>query len=289
MSNSESRILISYSGMDLFEKCAGGYSLKYVDRKRVKATPDKTGAIPGKVTHDIAELVNNAFMAKRGPVDDLWEDLVPAMFQKYIQKYNPIWSAKAFAKSEDSAFVEIRKMVLNLRDQQRSLGLYKPFMLSEFWFGTAREPLILNDWVAVQGAVDLFSSDSRTSAGRLVDYKASNSSFFLSRKQLRFYQVALERLNFKIYQCGFILFKKRTEEWFVNKPADLEELVDTLVQIAKKVAAEDFEFTPSKSTCKLCEYIGTCDHAIVEDILIEPPPVDIPSMANFTGTNIPKL
>ena len=150
----------------------------------------------------------------------------------------------------------------NLVDMIKQHGLVRNVTISEFRFGSYKNPLKLSDKLFFTGGPDIFSSDSMSTPGVLVDYKASDSSFHINEKQIFLYALALKKdLGVDVSMAGFFLFKSREAIWKKVSKERLSETVAWAESIVDNIVAENFDAFPSKSACNLCPFKKTCRHS----------------------------
>lgn len=270
--------VLSYSSIHTYKRCPGAYYLSYVDPERFLRPPltsDLTGTLPGNVVHRLMDLALPKNSVSLPVVDSFKEDtylsdeLLVSLIRKELD--NPRVALHSeheekWAMSLDTAIIFIRDCRNRLLATIKEYDLFKAFMLSEFKFGTFRNPCVINDQLLLAGAVDLFAATSATAKGAVYDFKASKSTYYLDRDQLKVYRIALERHKFAVGSAGFILFKIARKPIFYAFPeSEIKDTIERFVGVSKAIQDERFEFTPSVVACKLCDYRDDCEKVILTD------------------------
>lgn len=258
--------VVSYSSLNTYATCPYSYFLKYIIRESQEEA-DFTGAVPGNVAHNLAEQFFE-FKNKAGIVDwDIFEKNFNATFKKYIKSPNVHFSKNAFASSVSEAQRKVKMWTENLVDMIKQHGLVRNVTISEFRFGSYKNPLKLSDKLFFTGGPDIFSSDSMDKPGILVDYKASDSSFHINEKQIFLYALALKKdLGVDVSMAGFFLFKSREAVWRRVSKERLSETIAWAESIVENIVAENFDASPSKSACNLCPFKKTCEHSSFKEV-----------------------
>lgn len=253
--------VVSYSSLNTYATCPYSYYLKYIVHESQEEA-DFTGAVPGNVAHSLAEQFFE-FKNKAGIVDwEIFEKNFNVTFNKYIKSPNVHLSKTAFASSIPEAQRKIKLWTENLVDMLKQHGLVRPVTISEFRFGSYKNPLKLSDKLLFTGGPDLFSSDAIDKPGILIDYKASDSTFHINEKQIFLYALALRKeLGVTVSMAGFFLFKAREAIWKRVSEERLSETVAWAESIVDAIMAERFEPAPSKSACNLCPFKKRCQHS----------------------------
>ena len=253
--------VVSYSSLNTYATCPFSYYLKYIIRESQEEA-DFTGTVPGNVAHSLAEQFFE-FKNKAGIVDwDIFDKNFNATFKKFIKSPNVHLSKDAFAASIPEAQRKVKMWTENLVDMIKQHGLVRDVTISEFRFGSHKNPLRLTDKLLFTGGPDIFSSDSMNKPGILVDFKASDSSFHINDKQIFLYALALKKdLGVDVSMAGFFLFKSREAVWRRVSQERLSETIAWAESIVDNIVAENFEPTPSKSACNLCPFKKTCEHS----------------------------
>lgn len=253
--------VVSYSSLDTYSKCPYCYYLKYIVHES-QDEADFTGAVPGNVSHKLAEQFFE-FKNKAGIVDwEIFNANFEAVFKKYIKSPNVYLHKEAFAASIPEARIKIKNWTENLVDMLKQHNIVKPVTISEFRFGSYKNPLRLTDKLLFTGGPDIFSSESMTTPGVLVDYKASESSFHINEKQIFLYALALKKdLGVDVSMAGFFLFKSREAVWKRVSKERLSETIAWAESIVDNIMKENFDASPSKSACNLCPFKKICEHS----------------------------
>lgn len=253
--------IVSYSSLNTYASCPYGYYLKYIVHESQEEA-DFTGAVPGNVAHKLAEQFFE-FKNKAGIVDwTIFNENFESVFKKYIKSPNVHLSRDAFASTTAEARAKIKLWTENLVDMLKHHNLVKAVTISEFRFGSYKNPIQLTDKLLFTGGPDLFASDSMSKPGILIDYKASETSFHINEKQLFLYAIALmQELGVKISMAGFFLFKARDVIWKRVSKARLDETIAWAESIVDAIMAKKFDAAPSKSSCNLCPFKKVCEHS----------------------------
>jgi CRISPR/Cas system-associated exonuclease Cas4 (RecB family) len=254
--------VFSFTSLSLYEKCPYCYWLKYVGRFPLPATIDITGTLPGSVCHKLAEL----FYKDGARNWDIFRDNFEPVFQKYLKKRGIYLKKGAFATSEASARKFIQKCVVNLVKELDKNKLYSGFFIPEGSLGFYGSPFHFTPEIGLMGGWDLLIGPSRDSPLTLIDYKASDSTFRLDRRQLFFYAVGAEAMmNIQIKNVMFILFKKKGQT--IPYPFDdqvRESTREWINRCADRIDRKDFIATPGKFSCGLCPYKTMCKQSYKE-------------------------
>lgn len=293
--------VLSASAIKCYKHCPGSYKDKYIAKGKPK-TGDLTGIIPGNVSHKVVE---TAFKAGQDPktkvIDGSKIDrsrftddaLVEVLMHQQLK--NPrvnISGPDSWAKGVDDAKAQLLKFRDFLVAALEREELIKPFMLSEFWFGAWNKPFRINAELQVSGGFDLFSADSRTSPGRLIDFKASPNDSNQDPDQLRLYAMVMARMGLNVAMAGFLTFRIGTPpvRYYSFPREELQEAEERFVQIGRKIVAGEFPYTPSKSACRYCDFREHCPIAWKDDgkknnklsvqpaVVALPDPIDTPEL-----------
>lgn len=253
--------VVSYSSLNTYAQCPYGYYLKYIVHESAE-TADFTGAVPGNVSHKLAEL----FFKKKneeGLVDfNVFDEHFDRIFKSYIKSPNVSLGPNAFASNVAQAKAKIKVWTENLVDMIKNHGLVKPVTISEFRFGSRKNPLQLTDKLYFTGGPDIFSAESMSSPGILVDFKASDSTFHINEKQVFLYALALQKdLHVTVSMAGFFLFKSREAVWKKVSEERLSETIAWAESIVGNIMKENFVASPSKHACNLCDFKKICKHS----------------------------
>jgi len=270
-------LVLSFSAAKFYWDCQGGYQKKYIFREKSPEDKDETGTVPGTVVDRLARhffyRVRNGF----GPAKFMFDKDSKAFnetLSQHLEAPHIYLGEGAFAEDEDDAKEVIGDMALNLSDMISKENLYKgkEIIMSEdnkgtTEFGTYHKPLVINEWLRISGAFDLFVSDNKNMPGRLLDYKASKSTRYLDPHQLKLYQLALRiKWRLRTAMAGFMLFKLNRTYWHRFDDASIEGTVDKFTRTAKSIVEGKFDFTPSQASCRLCPYRTTCSESVCKEI-----------------------
>jgi len=270
-------LVLSFSAGKTYSECPGRYNKQYIVREKSPEDKDETGTVPGNVVDRIAR--HFFYRVRHGYGDSKFmfdpdSKAFKEQLDEFLEAPHIYLGEGTFAEDEEEARQVIGTMSLNLADMISKENLFKDkeIILSEdnkgtTEFGTYKEPLEVNDWLRLSGAFDLFVSKNKETAGRLVDYKASNSDRYINPHQLKLYQFALKKKwGLKTAMAGFMLFNLNRTIWNRFDDAAVDETIDKFTRIAKSIIAEEFDLTPSTSSCRLCPYRTECSESMwVED------------------------
>lgn len=278
---------LSFSAMSLYRKCPGAYYARYIDPDRhlkEKPSAETIATLPGSVVHVIIDraMIRLVTDGKKGALVDRfdWEKardrkLLYAIFKSELEadpriqlRPRPDEDGMEWATSEQTALKFIFECRDRLLDTIQTYGFIQPYMLAEWWFGQYKAPLVINDQLKVHGAVDLFTAASAVDAGRLVDWKAANSTKYLDYDQLKFYWLAALAKGMKVGMAGFVLFKRpgSKPEYMAFPKQELADAEERFTQYSKDIQAEKFPLTPSRDSCKMCDFRDQCPVAVHDEV-----------------------
>jgi len=269
-------LVLSFSAGKTYWDCPGGYQKKYIFREKSPEDKDETGTVPGTVVDRLARHFFYRVRNGYGPAKFMFDKDSKAFnetLSEYLEAPHVYLGEGTFAENEEEAKEVIGEMALNLSDMISKENLYKgkEIILSEdnkgtTEFGTYKNPLEINEWLRVAGAFDFYSSVDRDTAGRLIDWKASQSTRYLDPHQLKLYQFALlKKWGLRTAMAGFMLFNLNRTSWHRFDDASVEATLDKFTRTAKSIIAEDFDLTPSQASCRLCPYRTTCSESVCTD------------------------
>lgn len=251
---------LSYSSASLYSKCPYGYKLKYIDRL-IPVAPDFTNTTPGNVAHKLAELFYKHKEISGNPNLNIFDELFDDVFNHYINKPDVHLENSSFGKTIPTAYKNIRNWTKNLKEMLVDENLIQGTTISEFFFGTHNNPILLTPNLKFCGAPDLIHIHPNTSLARLVDYKASDSTFHLNDAQLFLYSAAVKKaMGIDISMAVFILFKGRKRIYKTITPERIQSALDWASGISDNIRRGQFSATPSQSTCRFCQYKDVCKY-----------------------------
>jgi len=266
-------LVLSFSAAKLYWDCAGAYFRRYILREKSPEDKDETGTVPGNVVDQLARhffyRVRNGYGAAKFMFDKDSKSFNEKL-SEYLEAPYIYLGEGTFAENEEEAKEVIGEMALNLSDMISKENLYKgkEVILSEdrkgtTKFGTYNNPLEVNEYLRISGAFDLYTSVNKETAGRLIDYKASNSTHYVDPHQLKLYQFALKKKwGLKTAMAGFMLFKLNRTLWHRFDDASIESTLDKFTRTAQSIVAGEFEYTPSVASCRLCPYRTNCSESM---------------------------
>jgi len=248
-------IAFSYSGRSLLDKCPYSYWLKYVHRFKLPLV-DSTGVVPGKVVHKLAELFFKANCDWR-----VFDDKLPEVFNHYINKPYVTLNASAFASNRDEAWRVICRYKDNFVREIQKQGLVKPWYSSEGRFGFYDNPFMFTPDIGLTGGWDLLTGETKNSPLILVDFKASDSLYYLDKRQLFFYAVGVEKfLGVTVGTVAFLLFKKRRTVVYGISDEQRVQTIKWIKDGVARIKRGEFNPTPSKYSCSLCPFRELCKY-----------------------------
>lgn len=267
-------LVLSFSSAKRYWDCPGSYFKRYILREKPPQDQDLTETTPGLVVDRLCRYFFERVRAGRGAGRFMFDEeskVFQSLIDKYLRRPGVYLGEGAFAEDEDEAIAYISEISANMSDMIAQEELYKAdIILSEdeantTQFGTYQRPLVINDHLQVAGAFDLFVA-FKGLPGRLIDYKASKSTHHIDPTQLKLYNIALiKKWNRSVAMAGFMLFKLKKPIWYRFSPQDLEETEAKFTRTAKNIVAEEFDFTPSHSACRLCPYRTSCSESALPD------------------------
>lgn len=258
--------VFSYSSLSMLEKCGYSYWLQYVVRFKLpeSAMADKTAVVPGKVIHTLA----NKFFVAGGQDFAIFDDEFDAVFDHYINKpYVHLGVGNAFAKDLNTARRCILQCKNNFVAEVKDRSLVQPFMDSEGRFETDKNPFWINTKIGLIGGWDLLCGPGIKQPLLLVDFKASESTYYLDKRQLQLYAFGVEKkLGVFVAQVAFLLFKKAKNRFisYAFSQQDREHIAAWIENMDAKRAREDFDPTPSEYACGLCGFREVCKYKNVK-------------------------
>lgn len=232
---------------------------------------DATGVVPGKVIHKLAEL-----FFKSGCQWEVFDDKIQETFEHYINKPYVFLSKNAFASSKDEAWNIISKYKDNFVAELQRQGFVKNWTISEGRFGDYENPFKITPDIGLTGGWDLLTGDSKNDPLTVVDFKASDSLYYLDRRQLFFYALGIERFfGVTVSSVAFLLFKRKHTEVFHFSNSDRKQVIEWIKDGAIKVNTKQFNPTPSKYACGLCPFRTVCKY------VFKPNPDNLPEGPTF--------
>lgn len=295
MVNETNPLVVSFSSLNTYAKCPYHYYLRYIIRESTEEA-DYTGTVPGNVAHILA---NNFFKHKEetGEVNyEIFNSLFEETLLKQLKSPNVKLSKTAFASTRQEAYLKIKGWTENLVTMIKELEVEKKKTVSEFRFGSYKNPLKLTDKLYFAGAPDLwFEVEDMEGFGNIVDYKASESTFHLNPKQLFLYAIAVEKaLGLKTLMCGFFTFKTIGRSWFRFSEAARDETIMWAENIVDGIKKSNFDAYPSKANCNLCDFKQNCQFSSYKGLSSNNSPLlsikDLKTKdLDFTFDEIPEL
>lgn len=252
----------SFSSLNKYAGCNYSYYLRYVAKVQPDIDRDLTGTVPGLVCHSLAE----KFFEKRekeNVIDyEIFEKGFEELFKSYI--YSPFTKLgpDAFAANIEEARTTIKSWRDNLIALIQENYVTTGVTISEVRFGNHHSPLKISDSFYMTGGTDLYQSVDKNTPGRLIDFKASDSTFHLNFKQL--YLGALgfkKKFDIETSMVGFFLFKAKRVEWKSCNQERLEDAQRWAEGIIDLISKDSFKENPSKSTCSMCEHRVSCKYS----------------------------
>lgn len=258
----------SYSQLECYAKCPLSWQLKYIEKLPV-AFYDFTGTLPGNVIH----LLYDNFFKKAmetGIYDfSIFEEEVDNAFDKKYSKKTMFFHQNAFAISEADARVKIKGWAINARDLVNTHSLNQPFVVAEHRFGNTHSPLKITDNFYMTGGYDYLGGKSKEDVLRLIDYKVTGNVFYVNKKQLLLYALgAIKEWFTKIGLVGFMFVKNFKVEWSSPNQQAINETVAWVENIISSIDKGKFKPTPSKASCKFCDFRDICDHSMNKGVVI---------------------
>jgi len=266
-------LVLSFSAGKFYWDCPGGYQKKYIFREKSPEDKDETGTVPGTVVDRLARhffyRVRHGFGSAKFMFDKDSKAFNETL-SEYLEAPHVYLGEGTFAEDEEEAKEVIGVMALNLADMISKENLYKgkEIIMSEdregtTEFGTYHKPLVINEWLRVAGAFDLFVSVDKNTLGRLLDFKASQTTRYIDPHQLKLYQHALDiKWGLRTAMAGFMLFNLNRTLWYRFDDASIEETIDKFTRTAKSIVEGKFDFTPSQASCRLCPYRTNCSESM---------------------------
>jgi len=277
-------LVLSFSSWKTYKDCPAQYFKSRIAREKVPPEEyDITGTVPGTVVDSLAQYYFDRVERGYKPSTFMFDKdnkKFQEVFDHHIDKPGVHLHEESFAETVDEARDFIGELAENLADMIQAERLLEGqnFILAEkrsdfgkkesnpTEFGSWHTPLVINDWLSVSGAFDLYSAQERHIPGRLVDWKASRSRHYLDPQQLRLYTIALKRKwGIDVGMAGFILFRIQDKIWYNFTKTQLDETVDQFVSVAKKIDAEEFDYTPTEAACRLCDFRNVCEKSLYKD------------------------
>lgn len=266
--------ILSYSAYSVWKQCPRRYYREKVLRE--PREEDKTLTIPGTIVHLAAEN-----FLKTGNPQFFDPQVIAAAVLKHstdkgvdLEKhYDSIEKATEFVqKCADSMywFLDSNNFFQN-----------KNF-LSEIWFGTWDEPLMLSRNLATQGAPDLIQKNQNGTC-ILYDYKATWTAKNLDVDQLILYSIAAKiKLGLDISMASFFTLPTRQHHYYSFTKQQKVDLLERLQVAADKILAGDFPTTPN-AKCERCPYYNSCEDATKGKIkVIKPDPTAFAGLPNVS-------
>ena len=246
----------SYSSLALLYKCAYAYYLHYIKRIKLKVV-DSTGVVPGKVIHDLAE----QFFIKGGKDWEIFNKYFDKIFEFYINQPYVFLGEKQFAKNKDEAKTILLQYKDNFVSELKKQNFVKPYVFSEGRLGDYDNPLIISPQIGLMGGWDLLTGETKTGQLTLVDYKASESTYYLDKRQLYFYVVGIKKmLSLDVAMVAFLLFKRKATYYYKVTDYAIKQTIIWIEEGRKLVERGNFQPTSSSRSCKLCEYRTKCKY-----------------------------
>jgi len=262
-------VILSYSSAHCYQVCPYSWWLQYVVRFPVKVF-DITGVIPGRVIHQLADM-----FFKAGGVDwSIFQTQLQPCFKRHINNSCIFWGPHAWAKDKSDAWVKIQAFRDNFVNGIKKKYFSWEWCLSEGCLGVYKKPFLLFPEVdlSIIGAFDLLCGSSKSELLSLIDYKASDSTYYLDKRQLFLYTLAaMKKYEVTISKVAFFLFKPKGAK-FVPYPVNKKELEDTkrwYLNIAEGIGKERFSPTPSQYACRLCKFKTACRYRFIPEVKVE--------------------
>lgn len=249
----------SWSSLHSYYLCPYGWWLQYI----VRFAPgiiDETGVVPGNVVHKLAELF---FKAEKDWA--IFDKEFDRIFEAEVSKSYVFLRNGQWASSKDEAYQLLKQYVANFKSILKLSGLNLKWYIVEGNIGEYSSPFYLHPYLPVVGRFDLVCGESRDSKLTLVDFKASESEFFLDKRQLIFYALMAGSLyHVSFDRVAFLLFKKKKFIPYLISEKELRDVDVWVGELVLGIKEQRFGVTPSKYACKLCRYRGCCKFVFQE-------------------------
>lgn len=279
---------LAYSAYKSYRECPQKYKWGYLDRKP-KTEPDAPlnrflGCVWADLMEDFykSDVIEQAKEAGRGKsaaeakaagrrvVDKFLQKQALHHFERYEVKLALSWPKPEERKQY---LEELYETLPRFRDVVRVEKLVSPKMYPERAFGfdfkghylNGRADLVLlkdtQKKVAVEnGSGKLKELVETVTKTYILDGKNSKSPNFLDPDQLLFYSYLLYKETGKFADfMGFLMFRKGVVRWIDNSDKRMEEFLVRLNEAVDGINAGDFDPTPSRNSCKFCDWKSACD------------------------------
>lgn len=247
---------LSYSQISVYKRCPKQWHYKYVVKTPGK--PDNRVFLEGKVVHSLNEL----YLRSDNRSVDFVLAQAPHVFTDEIKKQH----IKLREDEEElTVYSNIIGSFLKLLKKQQELGILKakePQL--EWWFTIPIE----GTKHTITGASDIIYSLDAGASPRILDYKNTDSMFFLDRDQLVTYDLAYtKKYGVKPEKAGFLLIKSSNVVWHDIFEEDHVRLMEFWVRLVTDIdiilldRSKSFEPKPEYQKCKWCSYKEDCAEA----------------------------
>ena len=244
--------LLSYSSCTVYNECPQRYKWSRIDhRPPLSGREDITATVPGTIAHNAAEdsLV-------RGNAQDFSAFDTPNL-EATAREFNsrPDVSFEDRWGSFDAGMDYIKQCAGNLCMFLNGENLKEKNYLSEWWFGDVKNPLPLSRTCLLQGACDLIVFYDGPKTAVIYDYKATKTDRWLHPEQLITYALAAKmRTGYDVHMAFFYLMPVQRQVCVPIGPGDLEAVKNMYITASDRIDAGAFKATPSKQSCRFCEY-----------------------------------
>lgn len=254
--NQKEICVLSYSSYSVYKQCPNRYYREKVLKEPLEKV-DETYTIPGRIVHDAA-----SYYFETGSLEKFNKDYLRAELEKNgeLETVDYIKAYKSFDKALDLLYKSADNLQTFVETRDRSAKL-----LSEQWFGTWEEPLVLSENLAIQGAADLIEVLPNGSA-LLYDYKTSYNTKNLSRDQLMLYAIAAKiKWGIDISMASFFMLPTNKQEYFSFTKEDKQDLLNQLQKTANEILTVREKLAIKKNDkCKYCPFYDSCGASTLE-------------------------
>ena len=270
------KLVLSFSAYKLYKDCPAAFFNRYIARTKIPDQDDKTATVPGSIIDRLNRIYFKKLQETGRKADWIYDSTRPHLrehFEFWINDPKVFLGDGQFAKDKESAFLYVAKVAEKMLRliQSEKLAENFNFILSEWEhnnpteFGSPYKPLVINEWLSLMGSFDFYGAETRDGLGKLLDWKASRSFYHLDPDQLKLYNIAvIKKWNLRVGMCGFVLPILGTTKWHRFNNDVLEGFTGTLVHTAKKIDREEFDYTPSEASCRMCPFKSSCAKAVVK-------------------------
>lgn len=256
--NISSPLNVSYSQIDIYERCGKRYKYKYVLK-----LPSKTSSALtfGTTVHNTLKEFYERLRHSKAGLDSV---IAPPTLEELLEIYHEKWNPYGYENREHE---KLRKAFGERKLKQFYTDVYSveenPIELEKSFFYKI-------DGISITGKIDridLVATEDGKEVVDIVDYKTGKlkeESDVRNDMQLALYAIVVEELfGMKVRNAGLLFIEHGQRIDVAINEKNKAKTKEKFHEVIEKIRSGDFTAKPSAHNCGFCDYRDICSDAVI--------------------------